>query len=203
MKVPTNAEILANIKKINEEMEAGRRELREKTFAELAPVVYRNVDLTKLPNLHAFEEAQKWRMGAKGLLLMGEAGRGKSYAMWTLLRRLYVEERRTLLVFSASEWTTTVSKMFGDPEHTEQWLRNLVRPDVLAIDDLFKGRLTEAQGFALYSVFEDRCSRGKPIIATLNADSRSIMSRMAEGGNADRAEPLLRRMSEFCKRIRF
>ncbi|MCX6876212.1 MAG: hypothetical protein NTW21_20760 [Verrucomicrobia bacterium] len=63
--------------------------------------------------------------------------------------------------------------------------------------------MTEAQEQALHAVFERRAAWLRPIIATMNSTGEMILARMTETGRADRGEPLLRRMREFCEVVTF
>jgi len=56
---------------------------------------------------------------------------------------------------------------------------------------------------AYYGVFEHRAAHLKPIIATMNTTGDMLLARMTETGRADRGEPLIRRMREFCEIITF
>jgi DNA replication protein DnaC len=48
------------------------------------------------------------QVGAKGLLLSGRTGRGKTRSMWALMRRLACEEARDIRYFHAGDWFATL-----------------------------------------------------------------------------------------------
>ena len=180
-----------------------KRENREKLFESLCPPLYRKTDVARLPSPAKFAKVLGWNYGRNGLLLVGPTGTGKTRCAWSLIRRLFVEERRQVNYFDGIGWGISVSQAYGQPETTERWLDRICRADVLFLDDLFKAKMTEAQEQALYAVFERRAAWLRPVIATMNSTGEMSLARMTDNGRADRGEPLLRRMREFCEVVNF
>lgn len=178
------------------------REERAKQFREMCPTLYRQTDPARLPP-DRLAKVLAWNYGPKGLLLVGPTGTGKTRCAWLLVRRLFLEERRRVMYFDGIGWGISVAQAYGEPDTTERWLDRLCRADVLFFDDLFKAKMTEAQEQALYGVFERRAAWLRPIIATMNSTGDMILARMTDNGRADRGEPLLRRMREFCEVVSF
>ena len=177
------------------------RDMRESNFRQLCPPLYQQTDPARLPQKH-LAAVTAWKYGPKGLLLVGPTGTGKTRCAWQLLRRLILSGRR-VRAFDGLGWAVAVSEAFGKPDETESWLDHVCTADVLFIDDLFKGKMTEAQELAAIGVFERRTNHLLPVIVTMNSTGRMILDRMTEQGRADRGEPLIRRMGEFCEVIRF
>src|SRR5262249_3555894 len=73
---------------------------RRRAWEQLCPPEYRNTIPERLPKPAKFEEVQKWQYGPKGLLLVGPTRRGKTRAAWNLLKRLYFDERRSIIAFN-------------------------------------------------------------------------------------------------------
>lgn len=177
------------------------REMREDAFRRLCPPLYQQTDPARLPQQH-LAAVNAWKYGPKGLLLVGPTGTGKTRCAWQLLRRLIFSGRR-VRAFDGLGWAVAVSEAFGKPDETETWLDHVCTADVLFIDDLFKGKMTEAQELAAIGVFERRTNHLLPVIVTMNSTGRMILDRMTEQGRADRGEPLIRRMGEFCEVVKF
>ena len=186
------------------EQEQARRaqEDRARQFQEMCPTLYRQTDPARLPP-DRLAKVLAWQYGPKGLLLVGPTGTSKTRCAWLLMRRLFQEERRRVMYFDGIGWGISVAQAYGEPDTTERWLDRLCRADVLFFDDLFKAKMTEAQEQALYGVFERRAAWLRPIIATMNSTGDMILARMTDNGRADRGEPLLRRMREFCEVVTF
>lgn len=184
-----------------QEQRQQERDRRAARFRNLCPPLYQQTDPARLPP-DKLAAVTAWKYGPKGLLLVGPTGTGKTRCAWQLLRRL-IHEGRTVTAFDGLGWGVAVSAAFGDPGTTADWLDRVCKADVLFIDDLFKVKMTEAQEQAAYGVFERRTNHLLPILCTLNSTGRMILDRMTDQGRADRGEPLIRRMGEFCEVVTF
>lgn len=185
-----------------QEQRQQERDRRAARFRNLCPPLYQQTDPARLPP-DKLAAVTAWKYGPKGLLLVGPTGTGKTRCAWLLVRRLFLEERRRVMYFDGIGWGISVAQAYGEPDTTERWLDRLCRADVLFFDDLFKAKMTEAQEQALYGVFERRAAWLRPVIATMNSTGDMILARMTDNGRADRGEPLLRRMREFCEVVSF
>jgi DNA replication protein DnaC len=177
------------------------RQHRADMFRQSCPPLYQHTDPAQLPQ-DKLAAVNAWKYGPKGLLLVGPTGTGKTRCAWELLRRL-IHEGRSVRVFDGLGWGVAVSAAFGELATTADWLDRVCKADVLFIDDLFKVKMTEAQEQAAYGVFERRTNHLLPIICTMNSTGRMILERMTDQGRADRGEPLIRRMAEFCEVVTF
>ena len=172
-------------------------------WAAICPALYRDTVPSRIPDQAQLERVLGWEYNAKGLLLTGPTGAGKTRSAWLLLASLFFDQGRRIKAFDGIGWGIAVSAAYGEPSFTEEWLDQICKSDILFLDDLFKAKMTEAQEQALYGVFERRSAWMRPTIVTMNSTGRMILERMTEQGRADRGEPLLRRMAEFCDVIEF
>ena len=166
------------------------------------PPLYRETDPARLP-ADKLAEVLAWSYGPMGLILSGPTRSGKTRCAWELIHRLIVDDGLSVKAFDGIGWGASVSAAYGDPSRTEWWLDEVCTVPVLFLDDLFKAKITEAQELAVYGVFERRCANLLPVICTTNTTSQLLGDRMTEAGRADRLDPLLGRMREFCTPIRF
>ena len=185
-----------------------KRQRREQIYSRLrifrgcCPKAYRRTD-PRIIGAAKVNGVMEWQYGPKGLLLIGPTGTGKTRCAWLLMRRLMVVEGRSARAFDGVGWALAVSAAFGNPATTERWLNKICEPDLLLLDDLGKGWMTEAQGIALYGVVERRMAHCRPLIVTMNATGFALGDRMTGAGQADRADAIMRRLVECCERLRF
>jgi DNA replication protein DnaC len=172
-------------------------------FNDICPPRYQDSDPTLLPKSN-LANVLSWKptKDGTGLFIVGKARTGKTRCIWLLIKRL-VSEGFRVKAFDGIGWNLAVSRAFGDPSTTENWLDSLLQPDVLFIDDLFKGRITEAQELAVHGVFDRRGAYLKPIFCTTNTNAAILASRMTDAGADDRAGSIMGRITEFCKVIQF
>jgi DNA replication protein DnaC len=179
--------------------ERERRNL-EFSWKHLCPPEYRNTIFEQLPNLAKFEQAQKWRYGPMGLLLVGLTRRGKTRSAWNLLERLHFDERREILAFAPMDLKLAVAAAWQDAETAEDWIFRLRNVDVLFFDDLDTVKFTEAVEETIYDAFEFRPMHRRPVIATVNRSGRELAARMNTNG---RGAKIVERMREYCQVINF
>lgn len=139
---------------------------RRKAWENICPPAYRNTVPQQLPNVAKFEQVQKWRYGPTGLLLVGPTRRGKTRSVWNLLKRLHLDERRSMIAFNPMDLKLGVAMAWRDPEEAEFWVDRLRTVHVLFFDDLDAVKFTEAVEETIYDAFESRPMHRKPVIAT-------------------------------------
>lgn len=142
----------------------------------------------------------KWTYGSRGLILLGETGKGKTRVAWTLLRRLLVEDwpERGFLWFDCIGFGHQIARHYKE-ENAEKWLEDVAVCDLLFFDDLGKLKLTERAEVELFGLIERRCAAELPIIVTTNDTGDSLAARMSD----NRGPAMIRRLREFCDPIQF
>lgn len=175
----------------------GRRVL-EAAWARYDPFKAQPTDLSRHPNIRSYDRVMLWD-GKKGaLLLHGETGRGKSRALFALVKREWLTGRtvsvlddRTAMHYAAKCSTAMMT--------ADQWVTSQCEVDFLAMDDIFKGKLTESWEAALFSIVKSRIEAGRPFIVSTQDTVGSMLSRMSD----DRGSAIARRMEQFCEVISF
>ena len=139
-------------------------------------------------------------MGARGLILLGETGRGKTRVAWLVLREVLTSSKRPILFkwFDAISFGHEIARHYRE-EDAEDWLGKVATADLVFFDDLGKLKMTERAEVELFGVIERRCAAELPVIVTTNDTGDSLASRMTD----NRGPALIRRLREFCDPIQF
>ncbi len=119
---------------------------------------------------------------SRGLVLHGAVGRGKTHLMVALLRELVFAHGVTARFVEFSHLLSDLKSGFDVGRGSASTIDPLVAVDILAIDELGKGRNTEFEGTVVDELVSRRYNAAKPILATTN---------YAPGRTAGRATPQL------------
>ena len=145
------------------------------------------------------------KVGAKGLLLSGRTGRGKTRSMWALMRRLAHEEARDIRYFHAQDWFAQLQSCLNyGRDDARGWVEAVARRPVVYIDDLGQEAMQTARSDWAMSWFmrflDIRVSERLPLYVTTNLDAQGIAER---GASSVRGDPMVRRLIEICEPIKF
>ena len=171
-------------------------EERAADWRHVCPAAFQATDPARLPRPEFLSRVLEWRYGARGLLLHGRTGLGKSHCAWSLAKREFMAGREVLALTCgvAEDFQAAVARF-----DAERWVRRHSRVKLLLLDDVFKARLTDALEHAIYTIIATRCDQELPMIVTTNDTGKTLKARLS----VDRAEPLLRRLREHCEAVAF
>jgi len=169
----------------------------------MCPALYRHTEIGRLQDdlLHQgydsrwMHEVLAWQYGSRGIVISGPTGVGKSRLMWLLLRRLLDEENRTAVFLNAVRFRTGVQAA-GRDGTSEEFVRRLVRTQVLYWDDLGQMHLTGAASEMLLHLLEERICAGRPILATTQYSGKGMD---AQFERPEMGQAIRRRLNEFCR----
>ena len=187
------------------EERASKAQEHEAEWAELCPWEHRlltetrgHTDLTLLEAAQPdWRKVLDWEYGPLGLLLRGETGTCKTRSVWRLARKLFDQDIR-VTALTAGQFDRQCRKAAGQFE-LPGWFDELVRARVLFFDDLGKGAWTPHTEANFFDLVDQRTCEGRPLLVTTNDSGRSL----AERFSPDRAEPLIRRLREYCRCLTF
>jgi DNA replication protein DnaC len=189
-------------KMVEEEDRAYRVRMRERaqqasSWLRMCPPRFRDpFDFKKVDpraRREGLEEVLGWQFGPRGMFIMGETGMSETTAAYALLHRLVNVEGLTVRAMDGMTLALEASYNFRESQHAESWLRALVKPDVLFIDDLAK-RFTRATQEAFFAVIDRRGAALKPIIATTNCTG-DMLAKIID--DPQLSDPLRRRMRQY------
>jgi hypothetical protein len=165
-------------------------------FQMMIPPIYHESDITRLPEALVMA-TEMWSMNPKGIGFIGKSGKGKTRAAVMLLKRMHHEDHNVFFI-SATDLALNSANQFADNPATKQIAKAILAQcksaDLLLLDDIGKGRMTDRAESELYDLLEYRTSRRLPTIWTSNSDGKQLR----EMFSADRGEAIIRRLaSEF------
>ena len=144
--------------------------LRSEAFKDIPAAAWRFDNASDMtPQLaKAKQYAENWdsfnREGI-GLLLFGNVGTGKSYAAGCIANAL-IDRMISVLYVGMSDVVNRMQGNFGADR--DSYLKQIMRPDLLILDDLGAERNTSYGKERVFDVINRRMLTGKPMIITTN-----------------------------------
>lgn len=164
----------------------------------ICPLGFQDTEPHRLPSPTKLQKVLTWRYGAKGLVLHGVTGLGKSRCLYELLKREF-KAGRSVCVMDHSSGYQYAEAYDAGPDRVRRWIEHRTKVDILALDDLFKTKLTESFEQAVFTIAATRTERGLPILLTTQDVGKTLLERMSP----DRGPALIRRIREFCDAVSF
>lgn len=184
---------------------SGQEQQRKAAWATLCPSEFRTVEEggNTCPNRLRLEQpdfakAMSWKFGGRGLLLIGPSGTCKTRVAWRIVRREFEAGRRVMAMKAHGFGIECVERRTSKGGFAD-WYRQLVRVPLLFIDDLGKGRFTDDVESQFFGLIDERTENGRPLIITSNSTGNALKERMS----ADRGEPIIRRLRDYCDSVVF
>lgn len=175
-----NCEREEEVKKINTEIEAEKREKIQKLFSH-ANIGKRFINCSfknfqKRPGVEkAFNVAldfaknfkQKQETG-EGILFYGDSGNGKTHLAVAIIREV-VRQGYSAIFQSAAELQYRLNATYRDSGESEtEIMSGLVESDLTVIDDLGKGKWSEKVEERFYVILDGRYREMRPTVITTN-----------------------------------
>lgn len=109
----------------------------------------------------------------QGLLLYGPPGTGKTHLLCSLLRYFTLERGLSAKFVDFFQLLSRFRSAYAEGRPEETILGPLIEVDILAIDELGKGRATEWEVSILDQLISRRYNTGRTVLATTNLDVSS------------------------------
>ena len=173
--------------------------LRSEAFRDIPAAGWRFDHAVVTPQLvKAKEYVANWdsfKQDGIGLLLFGDVGTGKSYAAGCIANAL-IDRMESVLFVGMADVVNRMQGNFGADR--DRYIKSLMRPDFLILDDLGAERNTSFGKERVFDVVDKRLLSGKPMIVTTNI-SLSVMKQAADLDD----RRIFDRILEVCVPIRF
>jgi DNA replication protein DnaC len=187
----------ANQNKFAAQQAEDRRQAAFNAWSIVCPPLYRETDFNRLPAKYQ-AVVKNWKFGWKGIGLVGQAGTMKTRTAFQILERHHFEGISCEAV-SAQRFSRICVDQFSDSRELKkaasERLAKFGTVQILLIDDIGKGKMTDRAEMELFDLLETRTSHKLPTIWTANAKGDDLLRMMSE----DRGEPIIRRLSEFSE----
>lgn len=144
-----------------------------------------------------------YQLGARGIVASGPTGKGKSRALWELMRRLALEGY-DVRFYAASDWFSQLQDFLRyGRDDARGWVETVARRHIVFLDDygqqaMQRSREDWAQAW-FFHFLEVRVGAGLPLFMTTNLRS----AEMAERNGGVRGDPLVRRLLDVANPISF
>lgn len=189
-----------SIKLAEQERAKAIRLKRQARFAEMCPAIYQQTDVARLPKQDKAAAVIEWPFSPRGLIVSGDSDCGKTRSVWKLIERLVVEEGRSVLAMTGTDFARRVAEAYGaSAEEGAAFFAQCVKADVLFWDDFGKFKVTPRVEDEILDIVEHRTSHGLPILLTTNSNAGQLKKAFSD----DRREPIFRRLREFCRYVNF
>ena len=173
------------------EHDAARAKKLADKWSSVCPVAFRSTVRERLPMPEMLDRVMNWKYGPRGVLLYGATGGGKSRIAWKLAERECLAGR-SVAALNAASCVDFAASYEHSAAYSAQWQRGYMRVDLLLLDDVFKGRLSDSFENFLFWLVSGRGEKEKPIVVTMNDTGSSLALRMSQ----DRSTPMMRRLRE-------
>jgi DNA replication protein DnaC len=211
---------LARFEAAQEKLKVDAKDKILATYFETLPYAYAGTKLDRIPSSEAVEAIRAWCQrddDGRGLGLIGPTGVGKSRAIfkaiqWEMLRCLslnpitaeshsyaIIEGISVGTISCGSEISRLVRQRTDFKDKNHQWANRMLPKisccDLLLLDDLGVGKLSEAVTAEIYDIVEARTANDVPILFTSNYRGEGLANRFADPGAG---AAIVRRLREFC-----
>ena len=132
----------------------------------------------------------------RSLYLYGGVGIGKTF-LATLIGKEFLLNGKEVIFGDVPTLLSKIKQTFNGAGSAEEIIGSYRTCDLLILDDIGAGQLTEWSAGILYQVINDRYNFKKPLIITSNFDFKGLQERLA-GKDAFSAARIISRLNEMC-----
>ena len=133
-----------------------------------------------------------------GLIIMGESGVGKTHLAVSIANKL-IENDKIVLMGRLTTLLDMIKETFKDNMKSENELIELYsNADMIIIDDLGTEKISSWALEKLYTIIQNRCENGLPIIITTRFDKEGLIERFSYSNDQDLVDATISKLYQMC-----
>lgn len=172
---------------------------RTPNWDEQCPELYKELlgDLPASIDKPALERVSAWRPSkyARGMIITGNSGRGKTTALWALYRGLELGETNPVFLTAVE-----LQRQLSEAARDIKGVKHLTHCRVLMVDDLGKEKLTASVAALLWEVIDSRYANRRPMVITTRYAGAAFEERFGDGVLG---RDIRRRLKDCCDVVQF
>lgn len=178
------------------------RERQLTRYEKVCPKLMKETDTALLPQ-KPLNKILEWEYQAKGMILHGETGLGKTRCLWTKIKQ-WSEQGNGWVFYSSRKLQDLLLKSVFDKTH-EMTMRQLCQTRILCIDDLGKEKAGDKWVTDLFDIIDRRSENQKPTFITTNYNGDKLCQKFEKANpeNDETCKALLRRLRSFHESVAF
>lgn len=176
---------------------------REYVWNLSCPPAYRDTDPARIKKGALAAATKTDDPKGHSMFIYGAPGTQKSRSAVCLMAMLYMQGKRVHML-DAVTFAIEAQNCMERGLDGKNFIDRCGDYDLLVIDDAFKRKQTEMQEFSLYAILERRAGqKDKHTVITSNVGLADLPAYFTTTGQANTAEPIIRRIREACRVLRF
>ena len=145
-----------------------------------------------------FTNKKKKKIQANGLIITGKSGVGKTHLAGAIANRL-IETDKIVLMGRLTTLLDMIKETFRDNTKSENELIELYsNVDMIIIDDLGTERISSWALEKLYTIIQNRCENGLPIIITTRFNKEGLVARFSYSNDQDLIDATISKLYQKC-----
>lgn len=133
-----------------------------------------------------------------GLIITGKSGQGKTHLASAIANRL-IEQDKIVLMGRLTTLLDMIKETFRDSTKSENELIELYsNVDLIIIDDLGTEKISNWALEKLYTIIQNRCEKGLPIIITTRFNKEGLIERFEKSQDKELADATIEKLYQMC-----
>ena len=133
-----------------------------------------------------------------GLIITGKSGVGKTHLAAAIANKL-IENDKIVLMGRLTTLLDMIRETFRDNTKSENELIDLYsNVDMIIIDDLGTEKISSWALEKLYTIIQNRCENGLPIIITTRFDKEGLIERFSQSQDEQLVDAIISKLYQMC-----